>query len=180
MLTCCGQELHRGAKIKTVQISRAFSSPVSIIFYMYVEVSHKSLLSPLTAAQWGCFDLWETSIFLLVNHDSCHRRQPWTCEVEVVRGILQLLISSGCLENIRTDDRCFAKWEAVICTVKGGGIARDRVCSVTSLSLRRKSGFTQDMDVKSVRRAHMYLVFFSCVLMAISTIFCPDVSKDGG
>ena len=130
---CCGQELHRGAKIKTVQISRAFSSPVSIIFYMYFEVSHKSSLSTLTAAQWGCFDLWETSVFFLVNHDGCHRRQPWTYEVEVVRGILQLLISSGCLENIRTNDHCFAKWEAVICAVKRGGIARDRVCSVTSL-----------------------------------------------
>lgn len=181
MLACCGQELHKGAKIKTVQISRDFSSPVSIIFYMYVEVSHKSLLSTHTAAQWGCFDLWETSIFFLVNHDGCHRRQPWTYEVEVVRGILQLLISSGCLENIRTNDQCLAKWEAVICAVKGGGTcAGQSVLSHLSLSSRRKSGFTQDMNVKSIWRAHMYLVFFSSLLMAIFTIFSPDVSKDGG
>ena len=91
------------------------------------------------------------SVFFLINHDDCHRHQPCTYEVEVVRGILQLLISSGCLENIRTNDHCFAKREAVICTVTGGGACTGhRVPSYLSLSLRRKSGFTQDMDVKSI------------------------------
>lgn len=179
VLVCCGQELHRGAKIKPVQLSRAFSSPVSTIFHTCVEVSHKSLLSALSAARWGC--LWEISVFFLVNHDGCHRHQPWTYEVEVVRGILQLLISSGYLENIRTNDHCFAKREAVICTVTGGGACTGHgVPSYLALSLRRKSGFTQDMDVKSIWKAHINLVFFSSLLMAIFIILCPDVSKDGG
>ena len=166
---------------KSKLFPRAFSSPVSIIFYTCVEVSHKSLLSALSSAQWGCFDLWEISVFFLVNHDGCHRHQPCTYKVEVVGGILQLLISSGCLENMRTNDHCFAKWEALICTVTGGGACTGhRVPGYLSLSLRRKSGFTQDADVKSIWRAHTNLVFFSSLLMAIFIILCPDVSKDGG
>lgn len=121
------------------------------------------------------------SVFFLINHDDCHRHQPCTYEVEVVGGILQLLISSGCLENMRTNDHCFAKWEALICAVTGGGACTGhRVPSYLSLSLRRKSGFTQDTDVKSIWRAHTNLVFFSSLLMAIFIILCPDVSKDGG
>ena len=49
-----------------------------------------------------------------------------------------------------------------------------------SLSLRKKSAFAQDMDVKSISRAHMYPIFFSSLVMAIFIILYPEVSKDGG
>lgn len=43
--------LHKGAKFKTVQLSRGFSSSLNIILRIYVEVSHESLFSTLSAAQ---------------------------------------------------------------------------------------------------------------------------------
>ena len=60
--------VHKGAKFKTIQLSRAFSSPVSIVIHMYIEVSHQSLLLVLCVAHWDCFELVKClSLSLLIK-----------------------------------------------------------------------------------------------------------------
>ena len=119
-----------------------------------------------------------TSVFILLNHDGCDRHRP--------RGGWRSAANVSWLFRERWHKRplpcqmgsCYLSW------VRRKHFCRRQGTQSPLSSLRRKSGFTQDVDVRSIWRAHMYPVFFLPLpppLMAIFIVLlCPDVRKGCG
>lgn len=76
--------------------------------------------------------------------------------------------SLSCLGECWYNECHFAKCRTIIYCVRRKPLWRRQCARSPSLSLSRKSGFTQDIDVKSIWRAHMQpalsflILFFFC------------------
>lgn len=124
------ERFHKGEKFKIVQCSRTFSSPVSIIIHIYIEVTHKSLLSVLCIAHRDCLDLCKM-LSLLIMMDvivTDHGTTRGGCEGQSLAADVFLS-----LEKVGTNDRYFAKWELLSLRYKEEALLRETLYPVPSL-----------------------------------------------